>query len=458
MVTTPKPVKGRAALRLTATTGAFVIAAALATPTQSFAVGRLAAKPAVEAVPGAGGSQSTPDRALALPAKKTPTATQSPTPEPTTADADGTLPKTGLLVPTTKLKRPAVTSAAWLMFDIDSGDILAAQNPRQFHPPASTIKTLTALTVLSKLEPDAEYTATREDAGIEGSKVGIIAGGKYTVTDLLHGLMMSSGNDAANALGNMFGSQSALVDAMNDYAKKLGATETTVGTPSGLDAEGQQTTVVDMAIIARAAMNNPTISKIAKTRLYTFPGKFDEEGNQTTFQVSNHNKILRYKEGIGLKTGFTQKSRHTYMGVMEKDGRRLGVTVLRGETRPWKQSGELMLWAYKLPSSVEPVGKLPAEIDLSKPTATSEPEETEAEPEATQTAEETALAIPESRPSGATQWIIAAIAVTVGVVIAALLRRHLMMSRRRKLYSISGAGGTAAGSKERGKPRNNPKE
>lgn len=393
----------------------------------------------------------------------------------TSAASDGTLPKTGLLVPSGVKDRPAMTAAAWLMFDVDTGDVLAAQNPRQFHPPASTIKTLTALTAMKKLELDTEYTATKEDAGIEGSKVGIIAGGKYTVRDLLHGLMLSSGNDAANALGNMFGSQDALVAAMNEHAKELGATETVVGTPSGLDAEGQRTTVVDMAIIARAALNDPELSKIAKTRLYTFPGKFDEEGNQGTFQVSNHNKIFRFKEGIGLKTGFTQKSRHTYMGAMQKDGRRLAVMVLRGETRPWRQSGKLMQWAFALPADTPAVGKLPAEVDLTTPTPTPTPEESSAAPSSDKTGDDAALTIPDSRPSSNIQWVIAGIAIALGIGIAALLRRHLMVSRRRKLYSVSspraassstksgsgkssrgqrGAAAGSASSKERSRPDN----
>src|SRR5690606_21064098 len=140
---------------------------------------------------------------------------------------------------------------------LDSGEILAARWAHGQLLPASTLKTLTALTLLPRLDPDATYVAQRADAAIEGSKVGLHPGQTYTVRQLFQGLMMASGNDTAHALATLGGGMAATAALMNAEAKRLQANDTVVANTSGLDAPGQVSSAYDLALIARAALARP---------------------------------------------------------------------------------------------------------------------------------------------------------------------------------------------------------
>ncbi len=118
---------------------------------------------------------------------------------------------------------PTVAAEAWLVADLDTGEVLAAQAPHRRLRPASTLKVLTALVALNRLDPATPYVATAADASLEGSKVGIVNGGTYTVDQLMLGLLLSSGNDAAHALGQATGGQDVTVGLMNEEARRLGA-------------------------------------------------------------------------------------------------------------------------------------------------------------------------------------------------------------------------------------------
>lgn len=277
----------------------------------------------------------------------------------------------GLVLPGGAPPLPAdLTATSWLLADLDSGDVLAAKDPHGRHRAASTIKVLTALVALRRLDPATVVVGTQADAEQEGSRAGMGPGGQYTVGQLLQGLLMSSGNDAAYALAVQLGGVAATVAAMNELADRAGALDTRIATPSGLDAPGNSTSAYDLALLFRLAMREPEFASIVRTTLADFPGFADKPG----FKLSNDNRLLAsYPGALGGKTGFTDDARHTFVGAAERDGRRLVVVLLRGEQEPIRmsdQAARLLDYGFALPGGTE-LGRL---VETSPPPAPPDPE------------------------------------------------------------------------------------
>jgi D-alanyl-D-alanine carboxypeptidase (penicillin-binding protein 5/6) len=253
---------------------------------------------------------------------------------------------------------PAVSAASWVIADLDTGAVLAARAPHARHRPASTLKVLTALTAVRRLDPDALVEGTAEDQAIEGSKAGIGPGGQYTVRQLLAGLLLNSGNDTAQALARALGGEAATLQAMTDLARELGALDTRPATPSGLDGPGMACSAYDLALLFRVAMREPLFAEIIATRSIPFPGYAGRPG----FELYNSSKWLaRYPGAIGGKAGFTDAARHTLVAAAERGGRRLVVAMMRGEQRPapmWRQGADLLDWGFALPADTPSVGVL----------------------------------------------------------------------------------------------------
>ena len=292
-----------------------------------------------------------------------------PAPVPVRAKAVGgdRMAECGLVLPGGAPPLPAgLTPHAWLVADLDSGAVLAARDPHGRHRAASTIKILTSLLAIRELDPGAEVVGTDLDAQQEGSRVGIGPGGHYTVDQLLHGLLMRSGNDAAHALAVQLGGVPATVRRMDELAARLGALDTRVATPSGLDGAGASVSAYDLGLIFRVAMREPAFAAIIGRRLADFPGFQDKPG----FTLSNDNKLLtNYPGALGGKTGFTDDARHTYAGAAQRGGRRLLVVLLRGEQEPvrmWEQAARLLDYGFALPAGGRPVGML---VDAAPPDA-----------------------------------------------------------------------------------------
>lgn len=243
---------------------------------------------------------------------------------------------------------PAGPAPNWLIADLDSGQVLAEQNGYAATPPASTIKVLLALVVLDELNLDDTVIASPADTAVECNCVGIKPGRGYTARQLLEGLLLVSGNDAANALADMLGGPEAAVAKMNAKAAAVGATNTHASTPSGLDGPGGPgaTTPHDLAVIFRAAMANPVFAQITAQPAAMFPTESGER------PIVNMNELLhRYPGAIGGKTGFTDAARKTYVGAADRDGRRLVVAMMYGlihEGGPtyWDQAGALLDWGF----------------------------------------------------------------------------------------------------------------
>ena len=245
---------------------------------------------------------------------------------------------------------------SYVLFDIGSGDVLAAKDPYGLYRPASIIKALLLLTALDELDLDERIRVSDEAANIEGSRVGVGTEGRYTARQLLLGLVMRSGNDAAIALAEAMGGQDAVVRKMQDLADSLGTRATRVRTVHGLDNPGVQTTAYDMGLIYQAVFQDEEARKLLGTETMDFPGFGDEDG----FQVSSDNGMLfNYPGTIGGKTGFTDNARHTFAVAAERGGRELGVVMLNSTIaagRPWEQAIDLMDAGFDAPEGASAGG------------------------------------------------------------------------------------------------------
>lgn len=274
-----------------------------------------------------------------------------------------------------------ISAEAWLVADLDTGDVIAAKDPHGRHRPASIIKVLVAMQAIRDLPIHKVVAGTADDMAQEGTKVGVGQDGFYSINDLLHGLLMHSGNDAAHALAVQLGGMDATLAKLNDLAGKLGGRDTRVATPSGLDGPGMSTSAYDIGLFYRYAWQNQTFADIVATRTFDFPGRGD-----VGYPVENDNKLLyNYPGALGGKTGFTDDAGQTFVGAADRDGRRLVVVLMRGTRQPiapWEQAAHLLDYGFatapgtKVGTLIEPdpslVGAKPDDV-AANPAVTAAP-------------------------------------------------------------------------------------
>jgi D-alanyl-D-alanine carboxypeptidase (penicillin-binding protein 5/6) len=324
----------------------------------------------------------------------------------------------GLVIPAGAKPPPAVTATTWMVADLDTGQVLGGCGPHVYQTPASVQKTLLAATVMDKLDPKKVVTVVPSDLNIEAhsSAVGIVPGGRYPISILWLGLLLNSGNDAANALARLAGGGgpdgvAKTVAAMNAEAKRLGAFQTHAVTPSGLDGKGQFTSAYDLALIAREDFAKPDFRKYVLTRSAQMPAQ--PKLKKAGFQFQNENKLIyNYPGAMGGKTGFTTVARTSYMSAADHHGRRLVVTLLGAETRPqrgWQQGEALLNWGFSLPRDAS-VGTLVTPGDIAaEPTTESATAKASAPP-----------AVPQARAASGPPRTLSIVAATlVAMVLAA---------------------------------------
>jgi D-alanyl-D-alanine carboxypeptidase (penicillin-binding protein 5/6) len=260
-----------------------------------------------------------------------------------------------------------IAAPGWLVADAGSGAVLAARDPHGRYYPASTLKTLTLLTLLPLLDPAEVVEGTVEDEAVEGSRVGLVAGGRYPVSLLYRALVMQSGNDAADALARAAGGTDVTVRAMNQVAESIGAYDTVVGTPSGLDVAGQSSSPYDLALVFRRLVADPATVALLRTAVAEMPAV---EGRSPGFQIQNQNPLADTPGNLGGKTGFTDAARHTFVTAAERDGRRLVVSVMGTENVPLRaadQAALLLDWGFAVPAGTAGVGRLVDSADDVSP-------------------------------------------------------------------------------------------
>ncbi|MCO1597597.1 serine hydrolase [Micromonospora sp. RHAY321] len=291
------------------------------------------------------------------------------TPSPPPVDAaerkvgGDALATSGLASPPDVPTPPGVTATSWLVADLNSGEVLGGCGPHERRTPASVQKLLLVAALMPRLDPAEVVEVKREDLqdlDPGSSLMGVVEGGRYSVESLWLGLLLRSGNDAANVLARVGGGGAGRqggVDAMNAEARRLRANQTHAATPSGLDGPDQYTSAYDLALIARTTFAREDFRRYMQTRVATVPA----QPGTPALEIDNDNTLLdRYQGMLGGKTGFTQLARQTYVGVAERNGRRLAVTLLGAETAPLGSLGEaiaLLDWGFALSPNAS-VGRL----------------------------------------------------------------------------------------------------
>jgi len=251
---------------------------------------------------------------------------------------------------------PETTATSYLIADLTTGQVLAAKNAHLKLPPASTLKTLLALTLLPRLNPKSLYRASASDQNVIGTKAGLYPGRSYSVQALWNATLLLSGNDAATALAHAGGGFSKTVSLMNQKAQQLRAMDTLARTPHGLDTPGQVSSAYDLALIGRAAMKRSDFRTYVERKDYVFPnsGKKNEP-----LKIDNQNKLLTaYPGTIGVKTGYTTQAQNTYIGAATRDGHTIIITLMHLTYGRDALATQLLDWGFSADGKVKPVGVL----------------------------------------------------------------------------------------------------
>jgi D-alanyl-D-alanine carboxypeptidase (penicillin-binding protein 5/6) len=256
-----------------------------------------------------------------------------------------------------------------VLMNPQDGQILLAKQPHEQLPPASTTKILTALVVLEHLDLNAKIPVSAGAANVAPSRIGLQPGDTVYTQDLLYGLLLKSGNDAAATLAEAAGgSIEGFAQLMNTKARELGAHDSHFNNPHGLPDTQHYSSAYDLALIFRHAMNNPLFAEIVRThnadlRIETQNGSSSEA---RTVQVHNTNRLLTAYEGaLGGKTGFTRAAKNCFVGEVSRGGVSLIVAVLGsvGRVAVWRDVKMLLDYGfaqYGLAPPVQVVNAAPA--------------------------------------------------------------------------------------------------
>jgi serine-type D-Ala-D-Ala carboxypeptidase (penicillin-binding protein 5/6) len=239
--------------------------------------------------------------------------------------------------------------------DAGTGQVLAAKDPHGRYRPASTLKMLTAVTLIPLLNPDATVVASKQATSTVPNVVGLVAGRAYKISDLFTALLTISANDAAIALTQAAGSFSKGMSLINAEARHLQADDTVAVDPNGLDAPGQHTSAYDLALIARQALKLPAFLKYDQTMTARFV-----VARRKAVELFNQNSLLtKYPGAVGGKIGWTSAAGATYVGMATRHGVTLIVTLLHCPALTEITSAEKLLdWGFAAEGKVSPVGTL----------------------------------------------------------------------------------------------------
>ena len=250
---------------------------------------------------------------------------------------------------------PRVPASAYVIANARTGRVLAAKDAHGLYPPASTLKVLTAITMLPRLKPSASLVASRLAASMVPNIVGLIPGHRYKVADLFRALLLISANDAAVSLVQGSGSFARGMALMNAEAHRLRAYDVVARQPNGLPAPGQVVSAYDLALIARRALAMPAFMRYDRTLSATFPAtRFGQVP-----MVNENGLLTQYPGAIGGKIGWTMAAGATYVGMARRNGVTLIVTILHATPLTEIASAERLLdWGFAMNGRVRPVGTL----------------------------------------------------------------------------------------------------
>lgn len=220
----------------------------------------------------------------------------------------------------------SISAKAAIVYEPETGTVLYEKNIDDKMLIASTTKIMTALIALENCSLDDVVTITKESVGVEGSSLYLTAGDTYTMQELLYGLMLESGNDAASAIAiHVAGDIISFADLMNERANQIGCSNTHFTNPHGLDDETHYSSARDLALITAEALKNEDFVKIVSTKSISINSK----------SYTNHNKLLWMCEGvIGVKTGYTKSAGRILVSCAERNGMRL-ICVTLSDPNDW---------------------------------------------------------------------------------------------------------------------------
>ncbi|WP_120725907.1 D-alanyl-D-alanine carboxypeptidase family protein [Streptomyces hundungensis] len=324
-----------------------------------------------------------------------------------------------------------VSALAYVVADARTGKVLAARNAHRKLPPASTLKTLFAVTALPHLRAEDRHTVSEQDlAGIGpgSSLVGVEPGHTYQVSDLWRGVFLSSGNDAVHVLAALNGGWEETAAQMQAKARRLGALDTEVVSPDGYDTPGQVSSAFDLAVFGRAGLARPDFAEYCSTAWAQFPGGGGSYGIVNTNRLlSGANGIARYPGIVGIKNGYTSNAGNTLIAAAKQGERTLLVTVMNpqagGGYAVYEEARTLLDWGFKAWDNVDAVGSLEPVRATKSPTRQA------------QIQAHVAAVRPEAADEGAPGWSLTS-SVAGGLAAAGtlflLVRRRTIRGRRER--------------------------
>lgn len=279
---------------------------------------------------------------------------------------------------------PKIKAASYLIADADTGQVLAAKDPHGHYLPASTLKTLTALTLVPKLDPNRLVRPSQKACDTEGTKVGLTPKMQYKVSDLFHALLMMSANDAAVTLAEADGGMRTTLTDMNAEARRINARDTLAGSPNGLDKDlglnvrTQHTSAYDLALILREGMKNPEYRAYMQAIDFQFPApptkKERKKGKKVGgYPIHTHNHMLpgerlAYPGMLGGKNGYTIAAQQTFVAQARRGGHTIVISLMRADMPPSAYAAKLLNWGFAARGKVAPVGSLvpPGDIEQTR--------------------------------------------------------------------------------------------
>lgn len=274
----------------------------------------------------------------------------------------------GALCPVARAAGPGVSAQSAVVLTADTGTVLFEKDGRTPRPVASTTKIMTALLALEAAQEQGDplVDITQEMVAVEGSSMGLQAGDSISLTGLAAGMLLASGNDAANAAAlYLDGSLESFAARMNQRAAALGMEDTHFVTPSGLDGEDAQglvhlSTAYDMALLARAALEDQAFRQLCSSP--SLAVEFAEPVKRVTY--TNHNKLLAQYQGcVGVKTGFTKEAGRCLVSAAERDGALL-IAVTLNAPNDWQDHAALLDYGF---TQVEPYPLAGGDVRLTVP-------------------------------------------------------------------------------------------
>ncbi len=251
----------------------------------------------------------------------------------------------------------AVSASSAVLMVADTGEVVFEKNAHIRRGMASTTKIMTALLTAEQNTPEREVVTTEKMVNVEGTSMGLLAGDKVSFHDLVYGMLLASGNDAANTAAiSIAGSTEKFAVLMNKKAKEIGMSNTNFVTPSGLDDENHYSTAYDMALLGCYALKNSVFVKACSS----VSAKLCYGNEPYMRYLSNHNRLLKVYDGaFGIKTGFTKKSGRCLVSAAEKNGVIL-VCVTLNAPDDWNDHKKLLDYGFENVTLKNVAVKLPA--------------------------------------------------------------------------------------------------